>query len=219
METETVAARRSKAHIRYELADGTRVPGVTTVLGVLAKPALVPWANNLGLAGIKVKDYVDALAGIGTIAHEMILCHHENRKFEADGRPADMIDKAENCLLSYFAWEKGHVIEPILCEAQLVSQQYRFGGTLDMFAKVDGIKTLLDYKTGKAIYREYFYQCAAYRELLREVKGEMVDQIRILQVGRDETEGFGEASQASTEREWDIFQHCLALYNLKVGKP
>lgn len=215
---EPVAAKRSKAHVRYKLADGTNVPGVTTVLGILAKPALVPWANNLGLQGIKVKDYVDVLAEIGTIAHEMILCYHENRKFEPGDRPADLIDKAENCLLSYFNWEKGHKIEPILCEAQLVSRSWKFGGTLDMYANVDGIPTLLDYKTGKAIYPEYFYQCAAYRNLLMEIKGEEVNQVRILQVGRDETEGFSEASRTDTSREWEIFKHCLALYNLKVGK-
>ena len=47
MKTEQVT-KRSRAHITYKLADGTAVPGVTTVLSVLNKPALVKWANNLG---------------------------------------------------------------------------------------------------------------------------------------------------------------------------
>ena len=43
---------KSKAHQRYKLADGTQVPGVTTITGQLNKPALIIWANRLGLQGI-----------------------------------------------------------------------------------------------------------------------------------------------------------------------
>ena len=37
----------TKTHTRYYLQDGTLVPGSTTVTGLLNKPALVKWANNL----------------------------------------------------------------------------------------------------------------------------------------------------------------------------
>ena len=43
-----------KAHTRYELKDGTYVPGTTTITGLENKPFLVPWANRLGLEGIAV---------------------------------------------------------------------------------------------------------------------------------------------------------------------
>ena len=62
MATERVAAKGARQHTVYKLASGARVPGVTTVLSVLNKPALVPWANKLGLEGIDVRKYVDALA-------------------------------------------------------------------------------------------------------------------------------------------------------------
>ncbi len=52
MKTEAVAAKRSKVHTRYKLKNGLLVPGVTTVTGVLDKPALIIWANRLGLQGI-----------------------------------------------------------------------------------------------------------------------------------------------------------------------
>ena len=57
---------------RYRLLDKSIVPGVTTILNVLSKPALVPWANKLGLQGIEVGKYVDALGEIGTLAHLMV---------------------------------------------------------------------------------------------------------------------------------------------------
>jgi len=213
MEIEKVAAKRSKTHTRYYNKAGTLLPGVTTILGVLNKPALVPWANGLGLRGINVREYVDVLALIGTIGHDMICAHNKGVEFQRNGHPDELIDKAENCFLSYLSWEKQHKVDPILCEAGLVSETYGFGGTIDMFAKVDGVPTIVDYKTGKAIYPEHIYQVSAYRRLLDE-NGHDVQAVRILQIGRDEDEGFSEKVVSDTAREWEIFQHCLGLYRL-----
>lgn len=217
MTIDPVAAKRSRSHTKYFAKDGTLLPGVTTILGVLAKPALVPWANKLGLAGVEVGKYVDSLAIIGTIAHDMICCHNRGAKYEPDGVSPDLVDRAENSFLSYLQWEKGKRITPILCEAKLVSEIHGFGGTCDMLADVDDMATLTDYKTGKAIYAEHVYQAAAYRILLRE-NGHKVDAIRILQIGRDETEGFSEKVVLDTEREEKIFLLCLELYKLRVGR-
>src|SRR5688572_16134547 len=123
MKVEKSAAKRSRAHTRYKLKNGELVPGVTTVIGILAKPALYNWYNNLGLQGIVGSTYVDVLAVIGTIGHDMICCHNRGVKFEPGDHPKDLIDKAENCFLSYLSWEKQHKIEPILCEAPLVSEK------------------------------------------------------------------------------------------------
>lgn len=216
MVIEKVAAKRSRSHTRYYNKAGTLLPGVTTVLGVLNKPALVPWANGLGLQGINVREYVDVLATIGSIGHDMICCHNKGVEFQRNGHPDELIDKAENCFLSYLAWEKQHEVEPIACEAQLVSEKYGFGGTVDMWCRVDGVPTILDYKTGKAIYAEHIYQVAAYRYLVEENGyGVKPEAVRILQIGRDETEGFSEKVVTDTAREWELFQHCLAIYRLQ----
>jgi hypothetical protein len=214
MNIENVAAKRSKVHQRYYNKAGKQLPGVTTVLGVLAKPALVPWANNLGLQGINVREYVDILAMVGKIGHEMICCHNKGVKFESNGERTDLIDKAENCFLSYLSWEKQHKVEPILCEAALVSELYGYGGTVDMWCRVDDVPTILDYKTGKAIYPEHIYQVAAYRQLIEE-NGGKPEAVRILQIGRDETEGFSEKVVTDTAREWELFTHCLEIYKLQ----
>jgi len=214
MNIEKVAAKLSKTHTRYHNKAGKQLPGVTTIIGVLNKPALVPWANNLGLAGTNVREYVDVLAKVGKVGHDMICCHNKGVKFQANGERADLIDKAENCFLSYLAWEKQHTVEPILCEEPLVSELHGYGGTIDCYAKVDGVLTIVDYKTGKAIYPEHIYQVAAYRQLLEE-HGHDVANVRILQIGRDETEGFSEKVVVSTTREWDLFTHCLAIYQLQ----
>ena len=218
MQIEQVAAKKSRAHTRYKLADGTLVPGVTTVLGVLNKPALVPWANKLGLAGINVGQYVDVLAQIGTLGHALILSHLTGTKPDLSEYTTQMLDKAENCLLSYFEWEGQHKLKPILCETPLVSETYRYGGTPDFFGDVDGILTLLDFKTGRAIYDDYFYQLAAYCRLLADSGHAAPLRAIILQIGRDETEGFSTKEVKNLDREWEIFKCCLRIYELKREK-
>jgi len=214
MEKTKDAPKKSKAHVRYELPNGTKIPGVTTVLGILNKPALVIWANRLGLQGIDSTKYRDEMADIGTLAHQMIVDYFNKVKTDTSEYSQSQIDLAENCLLSFWEWEKGHKIEVIMAEAQLVSQEYGFGGTIDCFCKLDGQPTLLDFKTGKAIYPEMFYQLAAYEQLLAEA-GKLIEVTRILRIGRDADEGFEERSVGKLDKHFELFKHCLAIYNLQ----
>jgi len=204
-----------KAHIRYMNKDGGRVPGVTTFIGVLNKPALVPWANNLGLQGINVKDYVDDKADIGTLAHEMIFAHLKKEKVDTSFYSQKQIDLSENCFLKYLEWEKKHTLKPILLETPLVSEKYQYGGTVDNFCILDDIITLLDYKTSKAIYTEAHIQVSAYRNLLEENREERLRQCAILRIGRDESEGFDFIKCSNMDKYFQIFLHCVGIYNLK----
>ena len=204
----------SKAHTIYKLADGTRVPGATTVTGLLNKPYLIKWANNLGLDGIDSSKYVDEAAKTGTLAHALILEHLTGEKVDLTQFSAQQIDLAENSIISYFEWEKRHKVEPVWCERPMVSEKMRFGGTIDCLAYIDGELELIDFKTGSAVYPEYFVQTAAYRKLLEE-NGFDVKRIRILRIGRDETEGFEERVVSDSRKYFEIFEHLLGIYYLK----
>jgi hypothetical protein len=124
MTTKTINRLTSvRAHQRYKMEDGTIVPGVTTVVGILNKPALVPWANKLGLEGIDVSKYVDKTAVIGTCAHYLVQCHLAGEEPDLSDYSAQEISLAENALLKYWEWEKQFKITPILLETQLVSEK------------------------------------------------------------------------------------------------
>ena len=204
----------SKAHVVYKTADGRRVPGATTITGLRAKPYLIRWANNLGLEGIDSDKYRDAAADIGTLAHAMIQAHIQGEELNLETWSKMEIDLAENAVLSYLNWEKGHTIEPIICEQPLVSETYRFGGTVDCYCKLDGRPVLIDFKTGKAIYDEYFWQVSAYAEILRE-HGYQVDEVKILRVGRDPSEGFEERGITDTKGYFAAFSCLLDLYYIE----
>ena len=199
-------------HQEYFLKDGTKVPGVTTVLGIIAKPALAPAANKLGLLGINSTIHWRELADIGTLAHYLILSHLKKVKPDTSDYRKDFIDKAENSFLSYLEWEKGHKIEPVLLETPLVSEWYRYGGTPDCVCHLDEKDdlTLLDFKTG-GIYREHYWQLAAYGQLLNDTH--YVNDGIILGIPRTVDESFNEKIIDDLSLGWYPFKKCLELYN------
>ena len=210
----TQTSQRTRAHIIYRAQDGNSVPGVTTVLGILNKPALVPWANKLGLQGIDSAKYVDDKAAIGTLAHQMIADYLKGQPTNTSEYSQVQIDQAENAVLSYFEWEKAHPLQPILVEQPMVSELYRFGGTIDCLCRMNGDLYLVDFKTSSGIWPEMLTQAAAYLNLASEY-GYEAKQAIILRIGRTPDEGFEERIVNHVGKRWAIFQHCLAIWNLQ----
>lgn len=214
---------KNKAHIQYRSTvkfqkngKGIRYPGVTTITGILAKPALIKWANNLGLKGIDSTKYVDDKADIGTLAHAMITNRLEGKPTDTDEYSQQQIEQAENCVLSYFEWEKEHKIEPIVIEKPMVSEEHGIGGTMDIYGEVNGVKELIDLKTGNGIWPEHHIQVAAYKAILEE-NGHKVDRVRILNIPRHETENFQQVivSENVLDLNWELFFHLLRIYRIR----
>ena len=168
MTVEQKAKAKSRAHTIYKNAARKRIPGVTTITGVMDKPALVRWANNLGLEGIDSSSYVDSLARIGTLAHYMVECYLTGVKQELDSYSKDEIDGAELSVLSFYTWEKQQQFKSLNSEMKLVSESLQVGGTCDCYCELNGKRTLLDFKTSKAVYDDHKTQVAGYCLLLEE---------------------------------------------------
>ncbi len=213
---------KTEAHQRYRLKPtpenpkGQIVSGVTTILGILNKPALVPWANKLGLKGIEVGKFVDDKANIGTLAHAKIIGELLGEEVDTADYSSNQIDSADNACLSFYKWQEGHNLKVIDAEKSLVSEVYKFGGQFDILGDVDGRKELLDLKTGSGIYEEHYYQIGGYLILLEEF-GCKIDQARILNIPRSEDENFQEVvlSGKIMDLSKEIFLDCLKIYNLK----
>lgn len=208
-----------KAHKRYELKDGTYIPGATTITGLENKPFLVKWANNLGLQGIDSNKYVDHLANIGTLAHEIIEYELTERTIDFLDYTPNEIKMAKNSVNKFHKWKDQNEFEVIKCEISLVSEIHKFGGTADIYCILNGKKTLIDLKTGKAIYPEHFCQVSAYEQLLIE-NGYPVEDVRILRIGRDESEGFDDLGVPLRDLHWQKFLRLKDIYyiNKKLGR-
>jgi hypothetical protein len=213
-------SKKTQAHQRYRLKPtvdwpkGQIVPGVTTIVNILAKPALIPWANKLGLQGIDVGKYVDDKADIGTLGHTMVENLLQGKETDFSDYTANQKLAAENSVLSFLNWQKNHKIEVIFVEKQLVSEEHHYGGTGDIYAKVDDALELIEIKTGKGIWPEHFIQTAANFSLLKE-NGYQVDRCRILNIPRGEGEAFAEVIVPNIGLNYDLFHHCLQIYNIR----
>jgi hypothetical protein len=210
-----------KAHIRYRLADGTIVPGSTTILGVLDKPALVGWANRLGLEGIDSRKYVTEAAEIGTLAHYRVACDMRGIEPDLKDFTPEQVRRSDFSIVTWQRFKKGKTLEPLCIEAPFISEAHRFGGTVDWYGLVDGEPTLIDCKTSSGIYDEHKAQTASYAKLLRE-NGKPVKRAIVLRLGRteeDKEEPIENMSHTLSTREarlcWEIFVHAHAIYDLR----
>jgi Holliday junction resolvase len=188
-----------REHQIYKLADGTRVPGVTTVLGELAKPALIDWSAGEERAGIlgcikrgeEVPDYYfyktkrDRASDLGTIIHARIEAWHKGEELEPDNIPADLFVKSAFGFSRYLAWWAEGGFKLVGSERQLVSEDLRCGGTVDVLAMAEAGLTLVDIKSTKASkwwpYPETLAQVATYAEMVGEVK-----RVIVVRVGKEE---------------------------------
>jgi hypothetical protein len=158
----------------YKLKDGTKVNGVTTIIGRFKESgALLFWACEQGKAIERgeisnLYDKRDAAAEAGTLAHSLVEAH-------INGLPLpimpdnDVGKQAQQGYENYIRWQEDNRIQVMKQEMEMVSEIYRFGGCPDALG-IDsrGDLCILDWKTSNAIYTDYILQVAAYRILHEE---------------------------------------------------
>jgi len=211
--------KSDKAHQQYYIEENgkkVRVPGVTTITGLLEKPALKHWANRIGLEGIDIKNYVDKRAEMGTLAHAMVEAYLLKETVDLNEYSQISIDAAENAFLSFLEWQKRHDYKIHGIEMQLTSNELRVGGTCDIYWTLDGVPTLTDLKTGSGIYPDMKVQACAYAYLLADNNYD-VDAISILNIPREEDERFEycEVQAEDMGAYINIFKACRKIYDLK----
>lgn len=156
----------------YFAEDGTKLPGTTTILGrMLHKPALVPWAYKRGKDGLSLYRSRDEAAEAGTLAHDLI---EQKIQGAEPSLPEDTDEAVANAAWrgyeGYARWADVCGVEYVATEVSLVSEKFRFGGTLDAVARGydDRRLMLLDWKTSNALYADNVFQLAAYWILVEE---------------------------------------------------
>ena len=205
---------KTKVHTIYKTANGKRVPSVTTILGILDKPALLKWAYECGLNGEDYRKVRDKAADIGTIAHYMIECHLKNEDPDLRDYSSDNIEKAKIAFNAFIDFEKAHTIKPILIEKQMISEKLKYGGTLDLIAEMDGLVQLIDFKTSKGVYPEMIIQLSAYERLAQENGINIKEHSgNILNINK-ETGEFHHYHYPDLKEEWEMFQHLVPVYGL-----
>lgn len=210
-------------------------PGVTTVLGVIAKPALIPWAANE--AAKKIKAYLvqnatgraltateidelveqgrkahielkDAAADVGTRAHAAI-------NTLIDGGKLDLTDDIKPAVDAFMAFVGESHIKIEHGDRKIASLAHGYGGSLDALGIENGKLVVVDFKTSSGIYPEMGLQVAAYCEALRETyQLDYLPAAYILRLGKTKPE-FEVRKIASVEKCLGWFLNALQLYHFQ----
>jgi len=161
-----------------------KVPSVTAICGVIAKPALVPWAVNATL------DVCKGAIGPGVEYAECYLqavwdaAKRSSRELKEDAAERG---KTRHRILESFLrlgnnsgilvggespeleWLRSLGAESAVeVEKRIYSRRFRYSGTFDALITIQGRRYLVDWKTSKSIYPEYRLQTAAYCLALEE---------------------------------------------------
>ena len=180
---------------------GEQFPSVTTINGQLDKSgALIPWSLNCYES--KILDIMDRMHynargqyELATCAFNMLLkqakkeykevskdaidigtqVHDAIEQYIKTGQDlrGELKPEVENGFIAFLEWEADNVDKWLESEIKLVNYEDGYAGTYDgTFIHKKGYTVLVDFKTSKAIYDEYWLQNAAYREARNKLEGE-----------------------------------------------
>lgn len=127
----------------------------------------------------------------------------------------DAQEEIVNGIQAFLRWVEENHVEFIAVEKTVFSREHVFVGRFDLLARVNGVLTLCDFKSSKAIYPlEMGVQLACYQIAYEEEYNEQIEQRMIIRFGKDdgqfETEVF-----TDHERDKKAALSCLHLLNLK----
>lgn len=145
----------------YEV-NGAWFPRVTKILEIKSKPGLETFWKEVGHYA-SAEDIKNKSAAHGTLVHETVqrLVAGESAVIPEEIRPA--VEKFQ-----LFNEEKKIHFYPEFIERRIWSSRYRYAGTVDALAEIDGKFGVLDIKTSTGFFPEYNLQTAAYVSALQE---------------------------------------------------
>ena len=165
------------------------VPGVTTILKRLNKPALMPWAAKQTSDYVKknakegmtkreivtladeakgaYRRFTDEAADIGSIVHAYA---EAKLKGEDAGLPWEKDDNQAvmKACGAFDEWFKAHDVKCLASEMMIFSKSMFYAGTCDFYGYIDDELVVADLKTSSAIYHDYLLQLAAYQLAIQE---------------------------------------------------
>lgn len=198
----------------YFLADGSRVPSVTTVIGRFKEAGgLIHWAWSLGKEGKDYREARDQAADAGTMAHAAVDAWIRSRPFAFEG-PAQVCANAKIAYGAFLEWANQTQLQVTESELPLVSEKHKFGGTFDAILIRNG-RAVGDWKSSNAIYGEYLIQVAAYGRLWEENFPDQPITSGYHLLRFDKTYGdFHHHFWGDLSRAWDAFLHLRELYEI-----
>lgn len=206
--------RATKAHTLYKKKDGSIVPGGSTISKVGEDQSfLIAWSWKLGMEGKDYKKVVDVAADIGSVAHFLIECWFKKDEPDLTEFSKHAIDGGGLIFEKFKASWSQQGLSYVASELSLVSEEYNYGGTLDIVARDKDKKlVLVDEKSSPRVYGSFYRQLAGYEHLWNENNDEKIERRVIFRHGKDDPDDTEVRWLDDMSKHWNVFQKQLDLY-------
>lgn len=204
--------------------DGKPLSGVTTVLSVIAKPALIQWSANMAVEYIKLNSLKGNLGYNVTLEKlEEAKFAHKKKKEKAGDWGSEVHSAIETWIqtqseeyderiIPFVAWAKENKVKFLESEKNVFSRELWLGGILDLVIELGGKRLIADIKTSSGIYNEHFFQMAAYDLCLEEMGEPKVDGYLVLNLKKTGEFDLKISYEKDINRE--AFKSALSLYKI-----
>lgn len=190
-----------KAH-SYKV-DGIKVPSVTRVVDGCFPKNLTDWAVTLGEE--EYHRILDEALDIGNYTHEWI----ETYLKQSHATP-DVGHSSFKSIKSFLKWDSDYEPEWIDSERKIYCDRFKYAGTVDAVAKINGRVCVIDFKTSKKIYKPYHLQVTAYAQAIKRIDGLKRWPLGII-LRLDKETGEYEQKVFEPKNHFDVFKKCLEL--------
>jgi len=160
---------------------------------------------------------------IGTEVHKWVEDHIKS-VIESGVRPlpaSPTSPEVESAVKAFLEWESVNHVEYLVSERKVFSVKHKYAGTLDVIANINGVKTLLDFKTSNYYSDNYALQTAAYRMAYNEeLEKERIDNRVVIMLSKETgMPTVIEQPESSYETECSTFLSALNIYQWKKSLP
>ena len=195
--------------------DGVKVPSVTRLIDSCFSKNLTEWAVTVGEE--EYHRIIDEALDIGNYTHEWI---EEYIKYSLDGlleypEENDKFKAAEKSISAFLSWDSYYHdsdggLEYLDSERKVYCDRFKYAGTVDAVAKINGRVCVIDFKTSKKIYKPYHLQVTAYAQAIKRIDGLRRWPLGII-LRLDKETGEYEEKVFEPKDHFDTFKKCLEL--------
>lgn len=190
-----------KAH-SYKV-EGVKVPSVTRVVDGCFPKDLTHWALSIGQE--EYDKIISEALEVGNDTHQWI---------------EDYINFGHACtdpghhifepVKAFLKWTEEYKPEWIDAERKIYCDKYKYAGTVDAVAKINGRVCVIDFKTSKKIYKPYHLQVTAYAQAIKRMDGLKRWPLGII-LRLDKETGEFEHKVFEPKHNFNTFKKCLEL--------
>jgi len=183
--------------------EGIKVPSVTRVVDGCFPKHLVDWALSIGEE--EYHRVIDEALEIGNETHKCL-------ESLVNGGPylTGTSEGSCNSINAFDDWTLDFNPEWLDSERKIYCDKYKYAGTVDAVAKINGRVCVIDFKTSKKIYKPYHLQVTAYAQAIKRIDGLGRWPLGII-LRLDKETGEYEQKVFEPKDHFNTFKKCLEL--------